>query len=178
MLKKQITVINNEFDYYTDQKLVIGDVDAYEVVIQHPEDISGCTMSVKVTMAGKDPIQDIGTTEGKEGRYTLKNNMYDTEGNITIWAAIVAEDGQTVTQGSVELKVISSGDSPSIEGNDNVPVLTQLIAQNQQLQNQYNEMIAQMGGRPVIVMNESDYMEEIAAGTYDPNGIYMVVTGE
>lgn len=132
-MKRQIYIKDGEFGHYPDIKLVAGDVNAYEIVAKHTEDISNCAMTVKVTMTGKEPIQDMGTVSGNVGRCTLKNNMYDTKGYIEVWAAIVAEDGTTVTQGSVMLEVISSGQDADISGDDRVPALTQIMADVQQL---------------------------------------------
>lgn len=178
MMKRQIQLIQDDFTYFYPRPIVLEDVNAYEVIYKSKEDMSGNVMSVQVTRSDGEVIEDVGQVSGNTARYTLKNNMYSVEGNITIWVAISSEDGNYITQGTISAQVTSNGGEPSASGDDRIPALTQLIIDTQQLQNQYNEMIAQMGGRPVIVMNESDYMEQIAAGTYDPNGIYMVVTGE
>lgn len=176
MKKKQIKIVPEEFNRRYPRPIIMEDINAYEVIIDCKEDVSDCLMAVQVTTVGKNPIQDIGTTEGNIGRYVLKNNMYDTaDTTITIWVSIAAEDGTIITHGSLEVDIISNGGTTDIEGNNEVPALTQLMFDVQQLYQKYSSMIAGLGGSPLAVITEPDYQELVTSGQYDPNGIYLVV---
>lgn len=126
-MKRQIKTIPNEFSYRYPQPIIMEDVNAYEIVFTSNEDMSGNVMSVQVTRSDGVIIDDVGQINGNTATYTLKNNMYAVAGDITIWVAITADNGQHITQGSIEAEVISNGGEASISGDDRVPALTQLI---------------------------------------------------
>ena len=126
-MKRQIKTIPNEFSYRYPQPIIMEDVKAYEIVFTSNEDMSGNVMSVQVTRSDGVIIDDVGQINGNTATYTLKNNMYAVAGDITIWVAITADNGQHITQGSIEAEVISNGGEASISGDDRVPALTQLI---------------------------------------------------
>lgn len=127
MMKRQIKAIPNEFSYRYPQPIIMEDVNAYEIVFTSKEDMSGNVMSVRVVRSDGVTIDDVGQINGKVATYTLKNNMYAVEGDITIWVAITSDSGDYITQGTIEAEVISNGGEAPISGDDRVPALTQLI---------------------------------------------------
>lgn len=126
-MKRQIKIVSTDFRYRYPDPIIIGDVNAYEIVFTSNEDMSGNVMSVRVVRSDGVTVDDVGQINGKVATYTLKNNMYAVEGDITIWVAITSDSGDYITQGTIEAEVISNGGEAPISGDDRVAALTQLI---------------------------------------------------
>ncbi len=127
MMKRQIKVVSTDFRYHYPDPIIIGDVNAYEIIFSAQEDMTGYIMSVKAKRADGSTVEDTGTIEGKTASYTLKNNMYALKGKLELWVAITSSNGDYVTKGCIDATVDTSGDDPAIAGDDRVPALTQLI---------------------------------------------------
>lgn len=127
MMKRQIKIVSTDFRYRYPDPIIIGDVNAYEIVFTSNEDMTGYIMSVKAKRVDGSTVEDTGFIDGKVATYTLKNNMYSLKGKLEIWVAITSESGDYITRGLIEADVDTSGDEPTISGDDRVPALTQLI---------------------------------------------------
>ena len=127
MIKRQIKIVSTDFRYRYPDPIIIGDVNAYEIVFTSNEDMTGYIMSVKAKRVDGSTVEDTGFIDGKVATYTLKNNMYSLKGKLEIWVAITSESGDYITRGLIEADVDTSGDEPTISGDDRVPALTQLI---------------------------------------------------
>ena len=158
--------------------LIAGDINAYEIVAQCNEDISDCAFKVKAVKADETSVEDVGTTSGNTARYTLKNNMYDVKDNLTLWLSIVSPDGSVLTDAKIEFDVDCTGDEPGIAGDDRVPALDTLMMEAKRIENILSALLAGLGGSPIIVINESDYIPLTADKKHDPNAIYLVVIGK
>lgn len=126
-MKRQIKIVSTDFRYRYPDPIIIGDVNAYEIVFTSNEDMTGYIMSVKAKRVDGSTVEDTGFIDGKVATYTLKNNMYSLKGKLEIWVAITSESGDYITRGLIEADVDTSGDEPTISGDDRVPALTQLI---------------------------------------------------
>ena len=127
MMKRQIKIVSTDFRYRYPDPIIIGDVNAYEIVFTSNEDMTGYIMSVKAKRVDGSTVEDTGFIDGKVATYTLKNNMYSLKGKLEIWVAITSDSGDYITRGLIEADVDTSGDEPTISGDDRVPALTQLI---------------------------------------------------
>ena len=126
-MKRQIKIVSTDFRYRYPDPIIIGDVNAYEIVFTSNEDMTGYIMSVKAKRVDGSTVEDTGFIDGKVATYTLKNNMYSLKGKLEIWVAITSDSGDYITRGLIEADVDTSGDEPTISGDDRVPALTQLI---------------------------------------------------
>lgn len=126
-MKRKIKVIPGEFSYRYPQPIIKEDVNAYEIIFSSSEDMTGNIVSVRATRSDGVIIDDVAVISGKSATYTLKNNMYAVVGDVTIWVAITSDNGDYVTQGTIEAEVISNGGEATTTGDDRVPALTQLI---------------------------------------------------
>ena len=126
-MRKQIATQQKDFSEYINVPLVIGDVQAYEIVHDTPYDLSGVTFKVTAIRADGELIYDVGDTNGTTATYTLKNNMYNVVGITKFRLTLISDDGTVLTSKELIFNAIKENGEAIIDGDDRVPALDTLI---------------------------------------------------
>lgn len=126
-MRKQIATQQKDFSEYINVPLVIGDVQAYEIVHDTPYDLSGVTFKVTAVRADGELIYDVGDTNGTTATYTLKNNMYNVAGITKFRLTLISDDGTVLTSKELIFNAIKENGEAIIDGDDRVPALDTLI---------------------------------------------------
>ena len=131
-MKKTIEISRSRRGYYenkTDFVFVPGDVNAYEIVLQLPQNVDNAQFVIQAKRGDGEVVTDSVSVSGTRACYTLKNNMYSVPGDVIIRLQ-VAQDGGVLTDCQCVFTVEEAYES-DIAGDDRVPVLTSLITQTQ-----------------------------------------------
>ena len=127
------TIKLNQKSFYIDASvpLVDGDLNAYTIVYPRvPNDqIDG--FEVEALRPDGVTVTDLGQVYEDRCEYTLKTNLYSVPGEVRLRVSLLSEN-QRHTIHELIFEAVPEYDEPSIDGDDRVPVLTQLILNAQQ----------------------------------------------
>lgn len=126
-MKRQIIVKNSGFVQYISTPLVADDVQAYEIILNAGQDITGCSFTVTATRADGVKVSGAGTVSGNTAKYTLENNMHSVPGVMTARLTLIDQLGSVLTDHELHFDVVDGNGDPDLSGDDRVPALNQII---------------------------------------------------
>ena len=126
-MKRKI-IVGKEFVTYVKTPLIADDVQAYCIVWKIGNEAKGAGLLVNAKRSDGVTVTDFGTVDKDGvGEYVLAGNMYSVTGSLEIRLSVVSET-TTLTEKMLVFDVIAGNGNESIESEDNVPLLTTVLA--------------------------------------------------
>ncbi|MCH5185875.1 MAG: hypothetical protein J1F64_07100, partial [Oscillospiraceae bacterium] len=107
MLLKDINVNDKRFSEYAAEPLVIGDVQAYRIVLKTDLDLTGCRVLVNAKRPDGNVITDMGETNKNIAIYIMNSAMYAAEGELSVRVSVISNDSSTLTNKEIIFNVIA-----------------------------------------------------------------------
>ncbi|MBQ2968662.1 MAG: hypothetical protein IJE10_11165 [Clostridia bacterium] len=136
----QIHTAKHQFPFFA-FPLVSDDVNAYEIVLTAPEDISNCSFEVTAFRADGKKLLGLGRCFGNRATYVMENEMHSVVGDLTVRTAVVSPDGSCLTTNELLFKVEKPNGADAIAAGTNTGVLTQILVNISQMNQELNEKI-------------------------------------
>ena len=136
---------NSPYTHYCPRPLITSDVRAYRVVIKTEQITEGAHLLVTAIRSDGQAVTDIGEMYGGYGEYTLASNMYSVTGDMRLLVTVVDFDGAALTAKEIIFTVAQGGSDESIDGDDRVPALNNMLARCNAVLDQCNSLKADYG---------------------------------
>ena len=142
-MKKQYNVNTSRFQFpFYGNPLVADNVNAYEIVLTVPEDITGCSFEVVATRADGEKFIGLGSCKGNTASYVMDNQMHAVVGELSVRVSVVDSDGSYLTTNELLFTVIKGNGSDHAAAGTNVGLLTQILVKISNVEKETDEKIA------------------------------------